>query len=181
MLLFTGWFPTPENPFQFTFTHNQLGILYHYFNTFSGDGTWSFRVWQTAGPTDWPNILFRRSRERSKEWMVHNGIPVYNQQAIYLWHRLPIDQFWMTYRAMERKWKQIVRDWGGNPDIIWAVTLTNYIEIKWFLEKIRLDIPVILQEHSIPLTMHLNRPEKKKSILIFTRGSPNYCSGRSPN
>ena len=92
--------------------------------------------------------------------------PVIHQQALIISHRYNISNSGLENRAINRGWQLAVNELGGIPDIILAITLSGLITAAELLKNKKLDIPIILQEHSVPLSMHLKTEERKTRAIV---------------
>ncbi len=185
-LVFTSWYPTPEAPFNSTFTQQQVEIVEQNFNARQGE-RWKFTVWHQAFETDIPNRVFRDKYQKPYSRNSNESIKVFFNQGTIVSHRIPIDQADFLFSGMKATWEKVSAELGGVPDIIWCITLTGLIQASWFFEKMNIKIPLILQEHSVPLTMHIpNRhrrdsakkylPKAKRIVAVAERQKEEFLS-----
>ncbi|MBX2912903.1 MAG: glycosyltransferase [Cyclobacteriaceae bacterium] len=152
ILVFTGWYPSVENATQYTFVRQQVAMMNKYLPLTTNE-KWKFVVWNKPAPTDIFNHLMRRPAKVSV-WK-DEEISIFTHQSVLLSHRLPMDQSFIHLRDMYTQFPSVLNELGGTPDLVWCVTLTSASLWNRFMEKNKLNIPFILQEHSVPLTMHL--------------------------
>lgn len=155
VLVFTGWYPSPDNPTQFVFVQQQVHILNKILPTLTGE-KWEFIVWNELMPTDLFNHCFRKNAINTI-WD-DEGITVLKRQSILISYRIPFNQDRLTLKSMGNTYQNVIQYFGGEPDLIWCVTLSSAVLWNRFQVQNKLRFPFILQEHSNPLSMHLKYP-----------------------
>lgn len=173
ILVFTAWYPNPANPIQYTFVKQQVFILSKYLQEISGED-WKFLVWNELKATDLFNQIFRKKALRL-DWE-DEGISVFTRQRIIPSHRLPFDQPQFVLQGMKRDYLAAVDKLGGEPDLVWCITLTSANLWNKFITQNNIGANFILQEHANPLNMHLRKPwnrddaktmlKRAKSVLV---------------
>lgn len=161
LLVFTGWYPKPDRPHDTPFVSQQVKIMKEYLPKLSGE-EWRIIVWCELFPLDLANRYLRGREPYNAEWL-DNDIKVLFRQSIVVSHRLKVNQNRLLYPRMEKTFLEAKKHLGGIPDIIWTVTLSSAMLWNSFKEGKNLAIPFFLQEHSNPLSMHLNSRSKRKA------------------
>lgn len=159
VLVFTGWYPTPENKTQYPFVSQQVKMLQHWLPLLTNQ-EWHFVVWNEELCVDFFNHVFRKKSLRSR-WS-DEKIPVHRNRGLILSHRIPLDQTCMLMPGMSKTYKKITDDLGGGPDFIWTITLSSAIMWERFTTYKKITFPFLLQEHSVPLSMHLKSRVNRK-------------------
>lgn len=169
ILVFSGWYPSPEAPASYLFVQQQVRILNQRLPALTG-AEWKFVVWNEIMATDLFNHTFRR-KAQTVTWN-DNGIPVLRRQRVLLSHHLHVDQDEMILRKMAESYDEAVKSLGCDPDLVWCVTLSSAVLWDRFRQRMNLTTPFILQEHSVPLTMHLRKPwSKARAVSMLERVS----------
>lgn len=166
VLVFTGWYPSPGNKANYPFVSQQVKMLMHWLPLFTNQ-EWRFIVWNEELSVDIFNHIFRK-RSINTRWS-DGEVSVYRRRGLILSHRLPFDQYFMLMPGMRKTYKKITEELGGDPDFVWTVTLSSAIMWERFARDQKLSFPFLLQEHSVPLSMHLksrfNRTRAPQSIV----------------
>lgn len=162
VLVYTPWFPTPDAPFEYTFVRQQVEILDKYLNSIDKSVSWEFVVWHEVQPTDYINKIVRGKRKIRFQWEINERIKVFFNRGCIASHRIPFDQSFLLRKGQKKVWKQIVKHLDGKPNLVWTITLSGSISWYSFANYIGISLPFMLQEHSVPLTMHLKRSYKIK-------------------
>lgn len=61
VLIFTGWYPTPEQPLNYPFVSQQVKVLKEALPNLSGE-PWEIIVWHEALPVDITNRFLRNKK-----------------------------------------------------------------------------------------------------------------------
>ncbi|MEQ8244669.1 glycosyltransferase family 4 protein [Fulvivirga sp.] len=161
ILVYTSWYPESENDLRYPFVSQQVKIIQDYFLKRNEDCR--LIVWHNEKATDIPSVLFKGGRLINDQWF-DEDVKVYHTKPLILSHRLEIKNAFYNDRRQLKVYRDIVNDLGGKPDCVWTVTLTAAMNWQDFNLKNQLQIPFFLQEHSVPLTMHIkNSIDKKRS------------------
>ena len=173
ILIVTAWYPSPLHPVSATFVRDQTEILCKYFKEIDKEYTYKFCVLHIGFPVDLINYTLRGRRpERTQYNDEIEGFPVIHEQAIILSHRTKILRSFCENVTLSRGWKKAVNKLGGQPDMIIAVTLSGLISTYDMLQHEKLSIPVVLHEHSVPITMHIKSHEREtKAISVLNKAN----------
>jgi glycosyltransferase involved in cell wall biosynthesis len=127
---------------------------------------WRMVVWHEGPEIDLPNRLFRNRTPKNFNWN-DDGISVLYRQSLILSHRLPFNQNLIRCGNMENTYQEISDILDGPPDCVWTVTLSSAILWDWFSNRLGINVPFFLQEHSVPLSMHLKKKHKILAAKIL--------------
>lgn len=163
ILIFTGWYPTPERPLDFSFVSQQVKIMKDALPKLSGEH-WELIVWHEGLPLDFPNRFVRKISPKNFDW-IDEGIKVRYRQSTILSHRLPFNQTFLVKNNLGKTYNEIIDFFGGEPDVVWTVTLSSAILWDWFQKQNDFNVPFFLQEHSVPLSMHLKHKYKRRAAV----------------
>ena len=170
LLVFTGWYPTHEQPLQYPFVAQQVKIMKKYLPELSGK-PWKIVVWNEQLPIDMPNRFIRGITPKNEIWN-DEGVTVLRRQATIISHRLKIDQGSFIVSNMKHTYQEAKTLLGGDPDCVWTVTLSSALLWNRFQNIFSINIPFFLQEHSGPLSMHLKTSCNQKSAKILPNFMP---------
>lgn len=129
---------------------------------------WIIVVWHEGLPIDLPNRYIRKIAPKNFDWE-DEGCQVKHRQATILSHRLPFSQDMFLLGPMRRTYNEVKNALGGTPDLVWTVTLSSAILWNWFDSRELINTPFFLQEHSNPLSMHLNKKYKLKAARSLVK------------
>lgn len=166
ILVFTGWYPSPDRPADYTFVQQQVAILNDLLPEQTGE-KWKFIVWNELYPTDLLNHTLRK-KAQNYTWN-DSAATIFIRQSVIISHRIEFDQTAIQLNDMKKKYPKVVETLGGTPDLVWCVTLTSASLWNRFMKKNNLHIPFFLQEHSVPLTMHLRHSWNRKDAMDMLR------------
>lgn len=132
-------------------------------------GSANLVVWNETVPVDIVNAVFRGRRPASYEWQ-DDEIPVFHHQSWIVSHRLGWNQIPVMRYRMAKCFERVKKKLGGRPDLVWCVTLSSAILWDEFARLTNETIPFFLQEHSVPLQMHLKTAfSRTRAALLHAR------------
>lgn len=157
ILVVTGWFPSEEEPMNGNFVKDQIEILQKEW----GDKV-KFTVMVVSYPTD---IKSRVLKNRSTTFRPFGNpeIKVFHDQPYIVSHKLDLGVSKAIKDSVISTYNKIISE-VGEPDFIWAVTLSGAFATVAINEKSTKKIPFILQEHSNKLTMHIKNCWQKEQL-----------------
>lgn len=170
ILVITAWYPSPQKPFSTVFVRDQIQILNKYFNTFDSETKYTFCVLHIGFPIDLANFYFRKKRtENLIEFSDAQSVQVIHRQSLIISHRFDICNNYFIDNSLKDGWNAATLALNGMPDTIIAVTLSGLINAQRLLSIFNMSIPIVLHEHSNPLSMHFPT-EKRKKLAISALG-----------
>ncbi len=146
----TAWHPSKQQPVNGPFIQEQVEILHEYM----GEQI-KFTVLNPFMPLDIKDILLEGKRIFYDEWYYQGrDIKVYQYQGKIFWHRFPFDINLSSNFYLKPMVHKIIKE-RGKPDRFWAVTMSGAFVAHAINVMMHWNVPVLLQEHSVPLEMHL--------------------------
>jgi len=166
ILVITPWYPSPKSPLSATFVRDQVEILNNHFNDFDKNISYEFAVLHIKQPVDWVNLFVRKKYpERLQINNDGSGISVIHQQAVIPSHRFKFLKQSRIRKNEMQGWDKAINVLGGVPELIIAVTLSGLIITDDLVKELGLNIPVILHEHSNPVSMHMRTAERRQQAI----------------
>ncbi len=149
----TAWHPSKQQSVSGTFVQEQIEIVHDYL----GDRV-KLTVLNPLMPLDLKALLWQGRKPFYDEWYYQGrDVKIYQYQGKLFWHRFPFDIHLSNRFYLKRILRKILPE-RGKPDRFWAVTLSGAFVAHAINELMSWNVPVLLQEHSIPLEMHLRWP-----------------------
>ncbi|MEZ5031445.1 MAG: glycosyltransferase [Saprospiraceae bacterium] len=146
----TAWHPSKKQPVNGTFVQEQVEIIHEYL----GDRV-QLTVLNPLMPLDLKAMLLQGRKPFYDEWSYPGrDVKVYQYQGKLFWHRFPFDIHLSNRFYLRRMLRKMLPE-RGKPDRFWAVTLSGAFVAHAINKIMRWKVPVMLQEHSNPLRMHL--------------------------
>jgi glycosyltransferase involved in cell wall biosynthesis len=153
----TAWHPSQQQPINGTFVQEQVEIVHDYL----GDRA-QLTVLNPFMPLDLKALLLQGKKPFYDEWYYSGrDVKVYQYQGKLFWHRFPFDIHLSNRFYLRRMLKKIIPE-RGVPDRFWAVTLSGAFLAHTINQIMGWQVPILLQEHSNPLAMHLRFSWQKK-------------------
>lgn len=148
----TAWHPSKKQPVNGTFVQEQVEIVHEYL----GDRV-QLTVLNPLMPLDLKAMLLQGRKPFYDEWYYPGrDVKVYQYQGKLFWHRFPFDIHISNRFYLRRMLRKMLPE-RGKPDRFWAVTLSGAFVAHAINKIMGWNVQVVLQEHSVPLEMHLRR------------------------
>ena len=169
ILVFTPWYPTPDQPHIYTYVSQQVKIINEYLNVVPG--ACEIVVWHQQQALDLAARIFHQKNNRNFDWE-DGTVNVLSRQGTILSHRWKARQYKFLHHEFACTYKQVVSLLNGEPDLVWTVTLSGALRWFEFALNTKLKIPFVLQEHSNTIWMHLKSPAAVRlSVKALSKAS----------